>query len=86
MGASWHGERLDYMAYAGIARTTMCVTAILYRSARDAPILVASNREEFFDRLSQPPRIQSGKPRVICGIDRKSGGTWLGRSTACLPR
>jgi len=78
MGASWHGERLDYMAYAGIARTTMCVTAILYRSARDAPILVASNREEFFDRLSQPPRIQSGKPRVICGIDRKSGGTWLG--------
>ena len=56
----------------------MCIMAILYRSARDAPILVASNREEFYDRQSQPPRIQSGKPRVICGIDRRAGGTWLG--------
>ena len=56
----------------------MCVMAILYQSASDAPILVASNREEYYDRPSQPPRIQSGKPRVICGIDRKAGGTWLG--------
>lgn len=52
--------------------------AILYQSTRDAPVLVASNREELLDRPTQPPRIQSGKPRVICGIDRKKGGTWLG--------
>jgi hypothetical protein len=52
--------------------------AILYRSARDAPVLVASNREEFYDRPSLPPRIQSGKPRVMCGTDRRAGGTWLG--------
>lgn len=52
--------------------------AILFQSTRDAPLLVAANREEFFDRPTQPPRIQSGKPRVICGIDRKKGGTWLG--------
>lgn len=56
----------------------MCIMAILYRSARDAPILVAYNREESRDRPTQAPRIQSGKPRVICGIDRKGGGTWLG--------
>ena len=56
----------------------MCILAIQYKSARDAPILVAANREENFDRPSQPPRIQSGRPRVICGIDRKAGGTWLG--------
>ncbi len=56
----------------------MCVLAIQYRTARDAPILVAQNREEFFDRPSQAPRIQSGRPRVVCGIDRKAGGTWLG--------
>ena len=52
--------------------------AILYQSAQDAPILVAANREEYYDRPTQAPRIQSGKPRVICGIDRKAGGTWLG--------
>lgn len=56
----------------------MCVLAILYQSALDAPLLVASNREEHYDRPSQPPRIQAGKPRVICGIDRKAGGTWFG--------
>ena len=56
----------------------MCVLAILYQSAHDSPILVVSNREEYYDRPSQPPRIQAGKPRVICGIDRKAGGTWFG--------
>jgi uncharacterized protein with NRDE domain len=56
----------------------MCILAIQYKSARDAPILVAENREELFERPTQAPRIQSGRPRVICGIDRKSGGTWLG--------
>jgi uncharacterized protein with NRDE domain len=56
----------------------MCLLAIQYATVEDAPILVAYNREELFDRPAQAPRIQSGKPRVICGIDRKAGGTWLG--------
>ncbi len=56
----------------------MCILAIQYRAARDAPILVAQNREEAFDRPTQGPRIQSGRPRVVCGVDRKCGGTWLG--------
>ncbi|HEY4761267.1 MAG TPA: NRDE family protein [Thermoguttaceae bacterium] len=52
--------------------------AILYRSVRGAPVLVAANREERFDRPTQYPKIQPGSPRVVCGIDRKAGGTWLG--------
>ena len=56
----------------------MCILAILYKSVRNVPILVAQNREEYFDRPTQAPRIQSGKPRAVCGIDRKAGGTWLG--------
>ncbi len=56
----------------------MCILAILYRVARNTPILVAANREEFLDRPTQHPKIQSGSPRVICGIDRQAGGTWLG--------
>ncbi len=62
----------------------MCILAIQYKAARDAPILVAQNREEFYDRPTQAPRIQSGRPRVICGIDRKAGGTWLGVSQSGL--
>ncbi len=56
----------------------MCVLAILYKKARNTPVLVAANREEAFDRPTQPPKIQSGTPRVVCGIDKKCGGTWLG--------
>ncbi|MBN1394089.1 MAG: NRDE family protein [Pirellulales bacterium] len=56
----------------------MCTMAILYRTARGTPILVAANREERYDRPTQYPKIQSGSPRVVCGIDRKAGGTWLG--------
>ena len=56
----------------------MCVLAIQYKTAQDSPILVAHNREELYDRPSQVPRIQSGRPRLVCGIDRKAGGTWLG--------
>jgi uncharacterized protein with NRDE domain len=56
----------------------MCILAIHYKAARDAPILVAQNREEAYDRPTQAPRIQAGRPRVICGIDKKGGGTWLG--------
>ena len=56
----------------------MCLLAIQYQLVSDAPILVAANREEFYERPSQPPSIQSGKPRVLCGIDTQAGGTWLG--------
>lgn len=56
----------------------MCILAIQFQTVDNAPILVAENREELLDRPTQPPRIQSGKPRVVCGIDRKAGGTWLG--------
>jgi hypothetical protein len=52
--------------------------AILYRVARGTPILLAANRDERFDRPTQYPKIQSGTPRVVCGVDRQAGGTWLG--------
>ena len=56
----------------------MCTLAILYRVARNTPILLAANREEYFSRPTQYPKIQPGTPRVVCGIDRQAGGTWLG--------
>ena len=56
----------------------MCLLAVQYRLVPESPILVAANREEYVDRPSLPPSIQSGKPRVLCGIDQKAGGSWLG--------
>lgn len=56
----------------------MCLLAVQYKSVPEAPILVAANREEAFDRSSLVPSIQPGKPRVLSGVDAKAGGTWLG--------
>ena len=56
----------------------MSLIAIQYRLVPEAPILVAANREERYDRPSGTPSIQSGKPRILCGSDEEAGGTWLG--------
>jgi uncharacterized protein with NRDE domain len=56
----------------------MCLLAIQYKCVPDAPILVAANREEAYDRPTLVPSIQPGKPRVLSGVDAKAGGTWLG--------
>lgn len=56
----------------------MCILAIQYNLVPESPILVAANREEYYDRSAVPPSIQSGKPRILCGIDQQAGGTWLG--------
>jgi hypothetical protein len=52
--------------------------AILYRVAKNTPILLAANREESVTRPTQFPKIQSGSPRIVCGTDKLAGGTWLG--------
>lgn len=56
----------------------MGILSILYKKAKNTPVLIAGNREEAIDRPSQAPKIQSGTPRVVCGIDRRAGGTWFG--------
>jgi len=56
----------------------MCILAIQYQPGGNSPILVAANREEHHERPSQTPSIQSGKPRILAGLDQQAGGTWLG--------
>lgn len=56
----------------------MCMLAILYRVAKNTPILLAANREEDITRPTQFPKIQSGTPRIVCGTDKQANGTWLG--------
>jgi hypothetical protein len=56
----------------------MGIIAIHYKKLSDAPLLIALNREEDPARESLPPKIQSGRPRSVCGVDQQSGGTWAG--------
>ena len=56
----------------------MCLVVVLYRVIDGAPVLIAANREERFDRSALPPRVFRGPPSYTCGIDQQAGGTWLG--------
>lgn len=56
----------------------MCLLALQFRTFAAAPVLVAANREEYYNRPASLPAVQPGSPRVLCGIDQRAGGTWLG--------
>ena len=56
----------------------MCTLAIYFQSNPDYPIVVAANRDEFYDRAALPPRRLGGDPWIIGGQDIVAGGTWLG--------
>jgi len=56
----------------------MGIIAVYYKKLADAPLLIALNREENPARESLPPKIQSGRPRSVCGVDLQAGGTWAG--------
>jgi hypothetical protein len=58
----------------------MCLLAVLYRVASDAPLIVAANREEAYDRPGTPPRLVADPVSFVAGLDTKAGGTWLGLS------
>ncbi|MCA9104124.1 MAG: NRDE family protein [Pirellulaceae bacterium] len=56
----------------------MSLLAILYQLVPESPILAAYNLDDRPDFVYHPPTIQSGKPRILASLDRKSGGSWLG--------
>ena len=56
----------------------MCLLAIYYRVLPDVPLLIAANREEFYARGGEPPRVLDGPCRALAGVDPMAGGTWLG--------
>lgn len=54
----------------------MCLLAVYFRVAVDAPVVVGANREEFYARGGEPPQILG--PGILAGRDPRAGGTWLG--------
>jgi hypothetical protein len=56
----------------------MCLIALFFRVVEDAPVVVGANREEFYARGGEPPRLLDGPVRAVAGLDPTAGGTWLG--------
>jgi uncharacterized protein with NRDE domain len=56
----------------------MCLLACVFRGVADAPLLIAANREELYQRQGEPPTILDGTLQSAAGVDPVAGGTWLG--------
>jgi len=60
----------------------MCTVLLAFRMIEGWPLLVANNRDEFFQRQALPPRVySSGKGdgrRWLASCDLSGGGSWWG--------
>ena len=54
----------------------MCLIVFAWRPEHAVPLIVAANRDEFYDRPSLPLGHWQDAPYVVGGIDLQGGGTW----------
>jgi uncharacterized protein with NRDE domain len=56
----------------------MCLILFLYDKHPDYRLILAANRDEFYDRPTDPLSFWEDAPAVLAGRDLKGKGTWLG--------
>ncbi len=56
----------------------MCLIVFAWKLMPECPLVLAANRDEFFNRPSQPAHWWDDHPFVYAGRDLEAGGTWLG--------
>jgi uncharacterized protein with NRDE domain len=57
----------------------MCTLIALHRCIAGVPLVIAANRDEYFERPAEGPAIwETGEGRVVAPRDVRAGGTWLG--------
>lgn len=55
----------------------MCLLIVRRDPCRALPLIVAANRDEWYHRPALGPRLLRATPRIVGGLDQRSGGTWL---------
>ena len=56
----------------------MCLILTALDSHRNYPLVIAANRDEFYDRPTAPAAFWGDRPWMLGGRDLTAGGTWLG--------
>ena len=64
----------------------MCTLVVLHQAIPGVPLLVAANRDEFYDRRAEAPALRQtpGGVRVVAPRDARGGGTWFGLNASGL--
>lgn len=56
----------------------MCIILFAFEIHPEYRLILASNRDEYFDRPTAPAGFWEEAPHLLAGRDLKEGGTWLG--------
>jgi len=56
----------------------MCLILFAYKQHPVYPLVLLANRDEFYDRPTEPASFWDDNPGLLAGRDLREGGTWLG--------
>lgn len=56
----------------------MCTALFAYKAHPNYPLIILSNRDEFYNRPTAQANYWDESPNVLSGIDLEKGGTWFG--------
>lgn len=59
----------------------MCLVLFAYKIDETRPLILAANRDEFYNRPTQPMHAWPSAPAILAGKDLEQGGTWFGVNT-----
>jgi len=62
----------------------MCTIIVRHEMDDWCSTLIASNRDEFYDRPATGPMVLCSTPLIVGGRDEREGGTWFGLTPAGL--
>ena len=57
---------------------TMCLVLFAYQVSKTYPLILAANRDEFYNRPTAPMHFWDDHSNVLAGRDLEKGGTWFG--------
>lgn len=64
--------------FCSITKLIMCLILFGWKSHPQYDLVLVANRDEFYDRPTQPAHEWNEHPGMIAGKDLTAGGTWMG--------
>ena len=60
----------------------MCLILLAYKTHPEYPLIIAANRDEFYERKTHHAHFWEDHEQILAGRDLEAGGTWMGITRA----